>query len=166
MEKPKLDGARKLRGIYFIDPDDKKFKDTIQNALTKLELPMEAAISCKRKTFRYRETCGESKNRKSKHAGIVEAHVSARKRLERTLPKDHEDHIAGKGFNSSSRYNLVHKFAPVPQAMKILDAKAAVDKEWEKLEKWPGWRMTKVKSKRGVILEARKEQKKKSILPR
>ena len=31
-EKPKLDNARKLRGIYFIDPEDKEFKETIKNA--------------------------------------------------------------------------------------------------------------------------------------
>ena len=28
IEKPKLDNARKLRGIYFIDPDDNEFKYT------------------------------------------------------------------------------------------------------------------------------------------
>ena len=27
---------------------------------------------------------------------------------------------------------MVHKFIPMPQAIKILAAKAAVDKEWEK----------------------------------
>ena len=32
MEKPKLDNARRLRGIYFIDPEDKEFKETIKNA--------------------------------------------------------------------------------------------------------------------------------------
>ena len=40
-----------------------------------------------------------------------------------------EDHIAGKGENSLQHYNLVHKFIPMPQAMKIPAAKAAVDKE-------------------------------------
>ena len=40
----------------------------------------------------------------------MEAHESTRNRLERTLPNDHEDRIAGKGFNSLSHYNLVHKF--------------------------------------------------------
>ena len=29
----------------------------------------------------------------------------------------------------------MHKFIPIPEAMKIPDAKAAVDKKWEKLEK-------------------------------
>ena len=40
----------------------------------------------------------------------------------------HEDHIAGRGDNSLQHYNLVHKFIPMPQAMKIPAAKAAVDK--------------------------------------
>ena len=35
----------------------------------------------------------------------------------------------------------------MPQAMKIPAAKAAVDKEWEKLEKISAWNLTKVKSK-------------------
>ena len=39
-EKPKLDNARRLRGIYFIDPEDKEFKETIRNARKKLETPM------------------------------------------------------------------------------------------------------------------------------
>ena len=38
-----------------------------------------------------------------------------------------------KGENSLQHFNLVHKFIPLPQAMKIPAAKAAVDKEWEKL---------------------------------
>ena len=40
----------------------------------------------------------------------------------------HEDHIARKGTNSLSHCNPVHKFIPLPQAMKIPDAKAAVEK--------------------------------------
>ena len=39
--------------------------------------------------------------------------------------------------------------------MKIPAAKAAVDKEWEKLEKISAWNLTKVKSKKQVIDEAR-----------
>ena len=44
-----------------------------------------------------------------------------------------EDHIAGKGDNSLQHYNLVHKFILMPQAMKIPAAKAAVDKECERI---------------------------------
>ena len=36
-EKVHLDNARKLRGIYFIDPEDEEFKETIKNARMKLE---------------------------------------------------------------------------------------------------------------------------------
>ena len=72
-----------------------------------------------------------------------------------SIPHHHEDHIAGKGGNSLQHYNLVHKFIPMPQAMKNPAAKAAVDKEWEKLEKFSAWNLTKVRSKKQVIDEAR-----------
>ena len=57
--------------------------------------------------------------------------------------------------NSLQHYNLVRKFIPKPQAMKIPAAKAAVDKEWEKIEKIPAWDLTIVRSKKEVIDEAR-----------
>ena len=34
-EKLHLENARKLRGIYFIDPEGKEFKETIKNALAR-----------------------------------------------------------------------------------------------------------------------------------
>ena len=75
--------------------------------------------------------------------------------MEESLPKYHEDHIAGKGDNSLQHFYLVHKFIPMPQAMKILAAKAAVDEEWEKLEKILAWDLTKARSEKEVIDEAR-----------
>ena len=69
--------------------------------------------------------------------------------------KNHEDDNAGKGMNSLRHYSLVHKFIRMPQAMKISDAKAAVEKEWEKLEKIPAWQLAKVRNKKEVIDEAR-----------
>ena len=47
--------------------------------------------------------------------------------MEESVPKYHEDHIAGKGSNSLQHENLVHEFIPMPQAIKIPAAKAAVD---------------------------------------
>ena len=52
-------------------------------------------------------------------------------RMVNSEPSNHEDHTAGKGGNSLQHYHLVHKFIPMPQAMKIPAAKAAVDKEWK-----------------------------------
>ena len=37
-ERPKLENARKLRGIWFIDPEDKEFAEIIKNARKKLEI--------------------------------------------------------------------------------------------------------------------------------
>ena len=73
---------------------------------------------------------------KTKLACILEADDSTRLRMGESLPNHHEDRIAGRGNNSLQHYNLVHKFIPMPQAMKIPAAKAAVDKEWENWRKF------------------------------
>ena len=57
-----------------------------------------------------------------------------------------------------THYNLVHRFISMPQAMKIPDAKAAVDKEWKKVETILAWRLGKVKSKKDDILEAQRDE--------
>ena len=72
-----------------------------------------------------------------------------------SLQNHHEDHIAGKGDNSHQHYNSVHKFILMRQAVKIPGEKAAVDKEWEKWRKYSAWNLTKVRSKKQVIDEAR-----------
>ena len=77
--------------------------------------------------------------------------------MEGSLHKYHVDDIAEKGMNSLSHNNLVRKFIPMPQAVKIPDARAAVDKGWEKLEKIPAWQLAKVRNKIEVIAESRNE---------
>ena len=155
-EQPKLDNARTLRGVYFIDPEDKEVKENIKNAGKKLETPMAPAMPCKTsKKSKHGETRGKTNEFKSKLACILKASESTRLRMEESLPNYHEDHIAGKGDNSLQHYILVHTFIPMPQAMKIPAAKAAVNKEWRKLEKIPAWDLTKVRSKKEVIDEAR-----------
>ena len=129
IEKTMLDNARRLRGIYFIDPEDKEFKETNRNARRKLETPMAPAMPCKTcKKSKHGETRSKTNDFKSKFACILEASESTRMRMEESLPKYHEEHIAGKVENSEQHNNLVHKFIPMPQAMRIPAAKAAVDK--------------------------------------
>ena len=84
------------------------------------------------------KNCGSvgSNNIKTKLACILEADESTRMRMGNSIPHHHEDRIAGRGNNSLQHYNLVHKFIPMPQAMKIPAMKAAVDKEWEKGRKF------------------------------
>ena len=90
------------------------------------------------KKNKHGKTRSKTNDFKSKFACILDARESTRMRMEETLPKYDDDHIEGKGDNSLQHYNLVHKFTPMPQAMKMPAAKAAVDKEWEKLEKDSG----------------------------
>ena len=45
-EKLHLENARKLRGIYFIDPEDTEFKETVKNARKKLETSVALAMHC------------------------------------------------------------------------------------------------------------------------
>ena len=108
----KLDDARRLRGIYFIDPDDGEYKEIIKNARRNEEVPMEAAMPClqgqsqkrtRRARLRKLKGLGVSPTRfqkkKKKHACIVESHESTRQRAESSLTTNHEDHIASKTKN-------------------------------------------------------------------
>ena len=92
-EKPELDNARNLRGIYFIDPEEGEYKDVIENARKGLGVLVQVTMPCKlgaKKRMNLRETASESDEsnniQKTKHACIVEAHESTRKRLEPTQP--------------------------------------------------------------------------------
>ena len=137
-----------------------------------METPLAAAMPCKRKFSKasIRETVvSKSENAKVSEAKttfscIAEAHESTRQRNESMTKRIHKEHIAGKGQNSVFHYNLVHKFIPMPQAMKIPDAKEAVDKERKKLETLPAWKLEKVISKKEVIREAQKITIKSTLL--
>ena len=99
----------------------------MKNARRKLEIPMSAAMPCKTPANCRWQTCRSIAKRKTKYACIVDADESMRIRLEGVPHRYHKDHIAAKGINSLSHDNLVHKFIPRPQALKILDAKGAVE---------------------------------------
>ena len=72
-EKFHHENARKLRGIYFIDPEDTEFKETIKNARKKLETPVAPAMPCN-----ILKNCGSgaSNKIKTKIACILEADES------------------------------------------------------------------------------------------
>ena len=81
--------------MYFIDPEDKEFKETIKNDRKKLETPIAPAMPCKN----YEEAlweCGGSNKIKTRLACILEASESTRLRMGEPFPKHHEDHIAEK----------------------------------------------------------------------
>ena len=115
--------------FFFIELDDEEFERFMKNARRKLEIPTPAAMPCRLQLHQHRETCGTVGQHKIKYVCIVEADESMRIRMEGFQSKNHKDHIAGKGVNSLSHYNLVHRFIPMLEALKIPDAKAAVEKE-------------------------------------
>ena len=108
---------KKLRGIYFIDPED-EYKETIKNARKKLETSVAPAMPCKILKKELWEWCITNKI-KTKFACILEANESARMRMGKSIPHYHQDHIAGNGENSLQHCNLVHKSSPMPQVMKL-----------------------------------------------
>ena len=57
-EKPKLENARRMRGIYFIDLEAEEYKETTKNARKKLEVQMKAAMPCKKKNTSYSPFAG------------------------------------------------------------------------------------------------------------
>ena len=163
IEKPKLENARNLKGIHSIDPKDEEYNYIIKNTRKKLEIPMAHPMPCRRSqsssvtgAVNLKIARAPEKIQKMKFDCIVEAHESKRPRMESVKKRNHEDHIVGKGYNSISHYNVVHKFILMPQVMKIPDAKAAADKEWKKLETFPAWQLEKVRSKKEVVKEVEK----------
>ena len=128
VEKPKLENARQFRGIFFIEPKDEENKLTVKAARRKLEVPMPAAMPCKIPRMSSQETHRNIGTRKTRNACVVDADESTRPRLEGAGHQPHQDHITAKGINSITHCSLVYKFIPMPQAFKIPDAKAAVEK--------------------------------------
>ena len=94
---------------------------------------------------------GGSNKNKTRLACILEADESTRIRMGNSIPHYHQDHIAVKGNNSLQQ----HKFIPVPQALKIPQRKQRWTRNGRNLEKIPAWDLTKVRSKKEVIDEAR-----------
>ena len=143
-EKLHLENAWELRGIYFIDPEDKEFKETIKNAREKLETSVAPAMPCK-----IMKDCGSGASNKIKT--ILACILGNSCRIVMKTISQEKETIHCK------HHNLVHKFLLlVPQAVKIPAVEAAVDKEWETLEKISAWNLTKVRNKKEVIDEARR----------
>ena len=99
------------------------------NARRKLDIPMPAAMPCRLQLQKYRETCCTVGQHKTTCACIVAADEFMRiVRREGSQSKNHGDHIARRGMNSFSQKSCGLIVFLCLKAMKIPDAKAAVEK--------------------------------------
>ena len=127
IEKPKLDNARKLRGIYFIDPEDGEYKDTIKNAKEKVggyRWKLLCFTSWLRRSVprRCRKPTAKPKNpTKSKRPSmpvlwqLTKPQGSVWSLLFPEIIRNHEDHISEKGvlFNDSLQFGAhIYSHAP------------------------------------------------------
>ena len=78
--------STRLRGIYFIDPDDEESKEILTNVKRKLERPLAPAMPCKRQPSTTKVAAkpeiASVKNSKTVFCCIVEPHESTRQRAE------------------------------------------------------------------------------------
>ena len=87
IEKPKIEHARKLRGVYSIDPSDEEYKDVLKNARRKLETSKAAA---KERFFKHaygkpsfqKQKKAKASEAKTRFSCITEVHESTRQRIE------------------------------------------------------------------------------------
>ena len=123
-KKPKLDNARRLRGIFFIDLEEQNCKETLKQMQGEnwKDLRHPSCKEKKRKKLQMASRKCLHKRRlhprrlQNNHGRIVESHESTKQRVESFQPENHEDHKAGKGFTSMTHCNLAHKFIPMHQS--------------------------------------------------
>ena len=130
-EKLHLENARKFRRICFIDAEDGEFKETIKNAREKLETPIAPAVH--RKIMK--ENCGSGASKKNKdktcvYSGSWWNHKNAYGKFDTASSWRP---YCRKGWQFTTALELGSQVFPMPQAIKNPAAKAAVDKEWEKI---------------------------------
>ena len=113
IEKPKLDNARQLRGIFFIEPNDEEFKLTMKAARRKLEVQMPAAMPFK---IPIKNSGGnppqqwETQDKIRMCCRCRRVHDQGYKELDTNLIK------ITLLQNSITHQSLLHKFIPMPQA--------------------------------------------------
>ena len=94
-------------------------------------------------------SCTKDKKSTASDAHKIDAYESQRCCINESGKQRHEKYFAVRGHNSMSLYNLVHLPIPLPKAMNIPGAKAAVDKEWATLVNLPAWQESRGGARKG-----------------
>ena len=158
--KPNLDNTRRLRRIYFLEPGGWwGIQGDYQECKEKLEVPMGPTMPCKKEIHWLTpasENCCEPQMHLKRFRKMVESHESTRPRAELSqitqitwLTKDMPRWRIKIWYTSLFQY---HKQKQIP------DVKAAVDKEWKKLETTQPGNWRKSEARRRLFLK-HKERK-------
>ena len=153
-EKLHLENARKLRGISFIDAEDKEFKETIKNARKKLETSVAPAMPCKMFFFNLgvMDLTKLKQNLRVfwKLMNLRECVWEIRYRIIiKTI-------FAGRGNNSFiTALQFGSQIYSYASSYGNSSCRGSGGQGMEKLEKISAWNLTKVRSKKEVIDEAR-----------
>ena len=170
-EKPKLDNARRLRGIYFIDPDDQDYKETLKNARRNLKRPMAAAMPCKRKArtgttkVAAKEDIASQKISKTVSGRIVESHESTRDKSGIfSTYKTRRSHCGQRfHFYGPLQFWFTNLFLCLKRC-RFRMQKLQWTRNGQKLETIRARHLEKVRSKKGGYSRKHKEAKRKSTL--
>ena len=99
IEKPKLDSARMLCGIYYIDPDDEEFKDIMKMRVESWKFRCQLQCLANFNVTGTGKPVVQLKNTRQNTLVLLKPMNAMRKRMEGSLHKNHDDHIAGKRMN-------------------------------------------------------------------
>ena len=152
-EKIHLENARNWEGSISSTRGFSEFKETIKNARKKLETSVAPAMPCKI----LKKNCGsgESNKIKTKLACILEADESTRMRMGNSMPHYHQDHIAGKGEISLQHYKFGSHIYSYASSHENSRSTGSSGQGMGKIGEISAWNLTKVRSKKEVIDEAR-----------
>ena len=142
IEKLKLDNARQLRGIFFIEPEDAEFKPLVESW-----------------KFRCQERClAKYRKRTVEKPTAVLANTRRRPRLDGAGHKPHQDHITEKRDEVSESLKSCSQTHSDASSNENSGCKGSSGKIMRKLEKIPAWQLKK--NKKEVINEARNKGRK------
>ena len=117
---------------------------------------MAPAMPCKIcKKSKNGETRSKTNDFKSTFACVLEPSESTRLRIEESLQNYHEDHIAGRGYKTLQHYNFGTQIYSYASRNENSCSKSSGGQGMGKLEKISAWNLTKVRSNKEVIDEAR-----------
>jgi len=177
VERTARDEERAKRGITEVSKEDEQdYQDSLERAIAQHNIsiapcmpvmPMAMLLQRFTETERPGATLGEEMAKMANAALEVDSQVPEVSVSEESMGRPnayegsmdgtqrrHQERIASAGTSSTTHYAMVHKPIPLPVAMRIPEAREALDAEWTKLEKF-AWDLAGVKPRAEVEARAR-----------